>query len=266
MKPISFSLPIAVVAFTGLMAQPLQAADLAPAPAEPAAPITLTDQWKFQLTAYGWATALNGDVGIRGLPPVSVDVTFADILKNLKGGFMGSFYASNGRWMVLTDLIWAKLSADATFGVGGIAKFTQTQAIASGIVGYRLPFGPENLNVSATAGVRYNYLKAEVDIRPGRIPISINRDASKSWVDPVVGLAMRYDFNESWFVNVLGDVGGFGVGSKFTTQGFAAVGYNWSKSISTSLGYRVIYTDYEKGGFTYKVTQHGVFSGIAYHF
>ena len=62
------------------------------------------------------------------------------------------------------------------------------------------------------------------------------------------------------------DVGGFGVGSRFTTQGFASVGYRWTESISTALGYRAIYTDYRKDGFSYRATQHGVFSSIAYHF
>jgi len=65
---------------------------------------------------------------------------------------------------------------------------------------------------------------------------------------------------------VIADVGGFGMSSKFTTQGFASVGYMWTPSISTALGYRVIYTDYENDGFVYDITQHGVFTSIAYHF
>ncbi len=65
---------------------------------------------------------------------------------------------------------------------------------------------------------------------------------------------------------MIGDVGGFDVSSRLTAQGFAAIGYRWTPSFSTSLGYRAIYTDYVKGGFEYDITQHGVFAGAAYRF
>jgi hypothetical protein len=243
------------------------AADLQPIQTEPVVPIEVPNVWKFQVTMYGWATALNGDVGIRSLPPVKVNESFGDIFQNLDGAFMGSFYASNGTWSVITDLIWAKIGADATIGpFGGRAKFKQTQTIASGAVGYRLPFGPPNLDISATAGVRYNHLTADVEVSPAIIPITATRDASKSWLDPVVGLSMHYDINDRWFVNALADVGGFNVGSKITAQGFGAVGYRWTKNISSAIGYRVIYTDYEDNGFTYNITQHGLFSSLGISF
>jgi hypothetical protein len=242
------------------------AADLAQPPPEPQAPAYVND-WKFQLTLYGWATALDGDVGIRGLPPVDVDVSFADILDNLDGAIMGSFYASNGKWMVLTDLIWAKLSDSVDVGpFGGSVDFEQRQLIASAIVGYALPLGVPNLQLSATAGVRYNRLRAELDIDPALLPISISRKGTKNWIDPTVGLFLHYDINDRWFVNALGDVGGFGVGSDFTTQGFMSVGYMWTKSISTAIGYRAIYTNYDKNGFVYDTTQHGPFASLAVHF
>lgn len=65
---------------------------------------------------------------------------------------------------------------------------------------------------------------------------------------------------------MIGDVGGFGVASKITAQGFATIGYNWTKTISTAIGYRAIYTDYEKDGFVYDTTQQGVFTSVGIHF
>ena len=64
----------------------------------------------------------------------------------------------------------------------------------------------------------------------------------------------------------LGDARRLGVGSQFTAQGFASIGYQWTPSISTSVGYRAIYTDYRDGGFLYNTTQHGLYSSLAYHF
>lgn len=75
--------------------------------------------WQFQATAYGWATALSGESGVRNLPPASIDMSFGDLLENLDGAVMGSFLAKNGNWMILTDLIWAQLSADALVKLPG---------------------------------------------------------------------------------------------------------------------------------------------------
>ena len=232
------------------------------------APPPVEEGWTFQATGYAWASGVTGDMGVRYLPPVHTNVTAWDALKELDGAFMGSFLAKKGDWMFMTDLIWAKISDHATVGANGSqVDFTQTQITASGLVGYKLPLGlPENVELSATVGFRYQRLKAELDFSPGLYPITISREGTEGWIDPTVGFSLHYAVNDKWFVNVIADVGGFGVGSKFTTQGFASVGYMWTPSISTALGYRVIYTDYVNDGFVYDITQHGVFTSIAYHF
>jgi len=240
---------------------PAAAADITKA--EPV-PIEAGD-WKYQLTLYGWATSLAGDVGIRDLPVAHVDVSFADILRHLDGAFMGSIYGTNGEWMFLADLVWAKISVEASGPVIGTVDYRQTQAIASGIVGYALPIGVPNLDVSATAGIRYNYLKGNLDVSPAHFP-GVSREGKRDWVDPTIGLFMHYDFNDRWFANGLADIGGFGAGSKISTQAFAAVGYNWSEKISTALGYRVLYTDYDKDNFLYKTTQYGPYLSLGIHF
>jgi len=251
-------------------------ADLAPASAPTPQPPSV---WQFQATGYGWATALNGRVGVRNLPPVKVDMSFGDVLNDLNGALMGSFLARKDNWLILTDLVWAALSDNAVVRPPGIrhpslaeiapgtkVDFKMRQLIASALVGYRLPIGGPDLDVYATAGLRYQRLTAEIEALPGLIPITLSRSSIEQWLDPTVGFSATWRINERWFANVLADVGGFGVGSRFTTQGFASIGYRWTDSISTALGYRAIYTDYRNNGFTYRTTQHGVFTSIAYHF
>jgi len=238
-----------------------------------------TSGWQFQATAYGWATALNGESGVRNLPPVSIDMSFGDLLANLNGAVMGSFLARNGNWMILTDLIWAQLSADALVKLPGArhptlaailpgtrVEFEMRQMIASAIAGYRLPLTGGDVDLYATAGIRYQRMTGKIEATPGLIPVTISNSSVEQWADPIIGLAATWRINDRWFVNAVADVGGFGVGSRFTTQGFASVGYRWTESISTALGYRAIYADYRRGGFSYRATQHGVFSSIAYHF
>ena len=178
---------------------------------------------------------------------------------------MVSFLASNDQFTVLTDLVYARIGDDIPGPLGGEIKFEQKQIIASAIGGIRLPIGPPNLNISATAGVRYQRLDAELRIDPVFFS-GVRRTGTVDWADPTVGLFMRYDINDKWFVNALADVGGFGVSSDLTAQGFFSVGYRWTPTISTALGYRAIYTDYDRDGFKYDTTMHGVFSSLGISF
>ena len=57
---------------------------------------------------------------------------------------------------------------------------------------------------------------------------------------PVGGFAAHYKFDDRWFMNMLGDLGGWS--DSATGQALASVGYNWTQNISTTLGYRVMYT------------------------
>lgn len=239
----------------------LLAADIAPTEVPPS-----QNTWKYQVTLYGWAAGINGDVGIRGLPTASVDVTPWDAIRHLDGALSGSFAASDGTWLFFSDLMWVKLSAGTSIGgLGGKVNFDESQTLATALVGHSLPFGDPNLELYLTAGARYQHYRAKLSIDPALFP-GTSHEATKDWVDPIVGVSLHYDFNDRWFVNAMADVGGFGVGSKFTSQGFASVGYNWTKTISTALGYRVLYTDYDKDGFKYNTTQHGIFSSVAFHF
>lgn len=243
------------------------AADLLPArmPA-PAPPPAATSGWAFQATLYGWATSLNGDIGLASQQPIGVNVGFDEILSDLKGAFMGSFQARNDTWLVLLDAVWSEIGSKQQTRFGGQLDYSQTLGIYSGYVGYRIPVGTPDFDLRLIGGVRGQSLDA--DISHVGVQPAFNRTASgsKAWVDPVLGFSAVYNFDKRWFLTVIGDVGGFGVSSQLTAQGFAAVGYRWTDTISTSIGYRALYTDYKSGGFTYETTLHGLFVGLGAHF
>ncbi|MFG1357625.1 hypothetical protein [Xanthobacter pseudotagetidis] len=247
---------------------PARAADLT----TPPAPVAPPSGWEFQATLYGWATSLTGDIGARDLPAIPVNVSFGDILGHLDGAVMADFLAKNGDWTLLADVFWSKLSADKTLGFAGPQlDFSQRLLVMQGIAGYRLPVGPDNFDLSATAGFRYQRLSVDTTLTPAGIPFGLSSSDVKDWLDPVFGLMLQYQFNDRWFLNAIGDVGGFGLGSKLTSQGFVAVGYNWNKSWSTAIGYRALYTDYEsitgpRQNFRYNTTLHGPMFNIGYHF
>ncbi len=222
--------------------------------------------WKYQVGLDGWFTALDGSIGVRGLPAADVNVSALDAIEHLEGVFAGSFRASGDSWLLYSDFMWSKISADADVGpFGGNVGFEQEQILFTGLVGYELPVNVENMELYATGGLRYQKYKVDISIDPVFFP-GTDRSGSQSWVDPIVGMALHYDINDRWFVDVMADVGGFGIASDITLQGTATVGYNWTDTISSSFGYRALYTDHQDGGFRYDATQHGLFTRLSFNF
>ena len=114
------------------------------------------------------------------------------------------------------------------------------------------------------AGGRYT--KFAPEILAG--PIYVN--SSQSWVDPLVGVRWVWPFAEKWALALMGDIGGFGVGSEFTWQGLFRIDYQPWKNVALTAGYRAIYQDYEDGTrgtqdyFAMDATYHGPLLGIEF--
>lgn len=250
---------------------PAWGAEPPPVANQPAPP--KTDGWEFQATVYGWGTALDGDIGVRDLPSMPVGASFGDLLSHLQGVLPVSFMAKKDGWTLLFDFFWTSLSDDSSLGTPSFAQADVglKQTIASAVFGYRLPVGGPDVDLSATAGFRYQRIKLSTTLSVPGLPFALSGSDVKDWLDPVFGLSLQYRINQKWFLNALADIGGFGVGSKLTSQGFVALGYNWTESWSTAIGYRALYTDYQsitgpRADFRYDATMHGPFMSIAYHF
>ncbi|GLI21110.1 hypothetical protein GGQ86_001298 [Xanthobacter flavus] len=253
-------------------ARPVHAADLGAAPASrPQA----ASGWQYQATLYLWATGIDGDIGIRRLPAIPVDITFGDVMQNFQGAVMGNFIAKKDNWTLFADVFWSQLGTSKNLSTAGqpLLDFSQRLFILSGAAGYRLPVGDADFDLSATAGFRYQRLSANTSLSSIFVPFAISESDTKDWLDPTFGLALQWKLNKQWFLNALADVGGFGLpaSSKLSAQGLVAAGYNWNESWSTALGYRALYTDYESitsptRDFRYNTTMHGPFMSIGYHF
>ena len=79
----------------------------------------------------------------------------------------------------------------------------------------------------------------------------------KNWFDPYVGLAGRYNFSGPFYLIAKVDVGGFGVGSQLTWQGYGALGCQLSRRVYSEAGYRYLYVDYRHAGFIYDTATRG---------
>ena len=258
------------------------AADL-PTEKPPPAPIpqpALPSTWRYDITLYGWASSILGNSGLGSFPTLPFYASFLTLLEHLQGGLMGAVVARNDQFILGLDAIWSKIGGGGTIKdlnnplFGGRTDLTLTSGIVTAFGGVRIPVGPPNLELYGTVGARYFYSGTKLSVTGPLGIISANPSVTKDWIDPVAGVAAQYRINERWFVNALADLGGWS--DSATGQALASVGYNWTPSIATTLGYRVLYT-YEKQNtgvdfnfqprrFLYQAWIYGPFAGFKYSF
>ena len=88
-----------------------QAADMpAPQAAVAVMPQAPGSPWSVAIAPYVWASGISGDIGSFGLPPVHLDASFSDILKNFDIGAMFVGEIRYQRYGLFTDFIYVKIS------------------------------------------------------------------------------------------------------------------------------------------------------------
>jgi hypothetical protein len=216
------------------------------------------NSWTFDASLYGVAAGMSGDMTVKGIP-ADIDVEFDKIWDNLKFGAMGSVRAGYGRWSLSTDVIYMDLGASK-----GSVRADMQQWLVQPMLGYTI-----SRYFEVTAGARYNNLSATIE---GTGPLGVFRSASGTvdWWDPVIGARISVPLVETLSLDVMGDVGGFGVGSDLTWQALPTLNWRFSKWASVQAGYRLLYSDYSQGSgnnqFGYDILTHGPQIGFTFHF
>lgn len=244
------------------IALPLTAAAQSPAPAPAEAA-----RWQYRLTPYLWGAGLDGTVGKFGRR-AHVDKGFSDILDELELGGMLGLEARRGRYGLLGDLLHVRLGESGTMvappglPVAASARTRTTTALLA--AQYRVAGEDEDWGyVDALGGVRYWSLRAEVGLGA---PINVGAKDSEQWTDPVVGLKALYHLGPRSYAMGWGILGGFGVGSRSSSDLMAGLGYKLNDELALLLAYRRLAVDYRDGGFVFDVVQQGPALGLDYRF
>ncbi len=218
-------------------------------------------KWQFLIEPYIMFPSMSGETGIRNLPNVTVDANAGDIFSRLQFGAMLYLEAKTVKWAITSDLLYMSLKQDVSPNIiinSGEVTAKQLGYELAGL--YRiLPFW------EAGAGMRLNNIDAGLDlvrnaIGGGTVQL-LSASLTRTWVDPIIITRFTHEIDNKWLFTVRGDLGGFGIGSDFTWQAQGYVGYRFSKLFQTSVGYRIISTDYENGSgtesFRYDVNNFG---------
>jgi hypothetical protein len=279
------------------------AADMAMPTKAPIKSVPAIQAWTFSVTPYVWATSLSGSTTVKGLT-TDIDASFFDILDHTqfpKGLFQLAAFgeAWYGRYGLLADVAYMKLGLGAslsqsrdvgrlaTLGIGASAGLTVQMIIAELAAAYEIARLDPGTAVDLYAGGRLWWQRAEADFAVsgtltglGPLGLTLTRDGTVSasgnvsWVDPVVGARLRHTFRPGLDLVVSGDVGGFGVGSKFSWQALAALNYEFKRTKDVSwnamIGYKALNVDYTKGSgitqYEYDMTMYGPIFGITARF
>jgi opacity protein-like surface antigen len=241
--------------------------DLSPNPAEPSPPTA--EIWSFDVVPYLWLATYDGTIELPGAPagiakprttttdPFSTRISAAAMLT------AQIRYRDVG---LMLDGAWLRLSTDgdAQSSLYSGAEIQSDIAYGMAAFTYLLP-QTGKLQSQLLAGARTWYMSHEIEFLPGTAPGKTSED-SRTWCDPIVGADLRYGFSKHWFARVIGDVGGFGVGSDLSWELFGGVGYQFTSWFSATLGYRYLHVDYEDGGFVTDLNVQGALLGLGFRF
>lgn len=228
--------------------------------------VPVANPWEFRLTPYAWLAGFKGDVaGIPGLPPVYIDLSSSDAIDDSEIALNAIFEGkTNGKGFFMNFMYSDSKAEDAIAGPITLTSQTKT-TIVSGAYLHEI-YNEEQSVVDVFAGIRYWKIDSYLALNGG-LGIIPPGSHEESWVDPLIGIKGRTVIGDTKFYVAGGaSIGGFGVGSDLFYDINANLGYQWSDSIGTSVGYRMYDLDYENDGFVYDVRQEGWVIGLIWAF
>ena len=248
----------------GLALGPLALAGLLPClMVAPAA----AEEWDITVSPYLWAAGIQGKTStLPGLPAADIDMSFGDVFKDIKPSGMVFFNANKGRLGFAADLQYVETETK-TKGLQplfGGETLRSTSFVASALVNY-LVLDSARGSLRLGGGARLWSVETDLKLSDGLLP-GRRRSHEETWVDPILGGSGVVNLSPKIFARAWAYVGGFGIGADLTADLFAGFGYRITDSISSTLGYRWVKVDYERGDFLYDVRQDGIATGISFAF
>jgi hypothetical protein len=223
--------------------------------------------WKYDIQLYMLAVWIQGDSQMGpATQKFDVDVSPNDIFSNLKMGAMAHMEAYQdtgfGVWF---DYAFMNLGMDAALVKGNLGIY---QGILEAFATYKTNLKLGKLDYFG--GVRWWHNDFDLSYSV------LNTDGSASrtvdWYDPIIGVRWTYPFATDWSFKARGDIGGFGIGSDFTSVVEAGVMYDITQNWQVDVRFKSLWVDYKEGTegqrdrFTYKTVNYGPIVGMTYKF
>lgn len=195
-----------------------------------------TEKWNYTAAFYMWMPGVDGTVGALGRT-VDAEASFTDLISNTKFGVMTGLLARKGRLSITGDFIYVRLGTDEQLPPFKVdVEIIPTMLEGTG--GYEIAN-----NFDVYGGIRFYSVENNITFNG---PLTVEVDATKRWVDPIVGLRFSPELSKHFSVLAKADVGGFGAGSDLSWQLQAYGMWHVTEKSSIAFGYRVLDIDYKE--------------------
>ncbi len=212
--------------------------------------------------AYIWFPGIHGTAGIRGFD-TSVHVTASEIFSNFRGGFLGDFIPTYGRFSAPTDILWMRLrdSKAIPFAPDYSVRADLGMTIITPKVNYLLVKNPK-IKIYGTAGPRIWHESTTLEL----VPTINGNNLSKSvtWADFVIGARFNMPLGAKASVDVLGDAGEGGATLDYQAGGL--LNYQVKPKWTLQGGWRYLTVHYGNNGNIFNSSIQGILVGATYKF
>ena len=184
---------------------------------------------------------------------------------------MLTFTAKRGRHGILTDFVYTDVRSDIELAPAlglSVETVSKNQVLTLGYA-YEVSRRDSGAFLDVFAAARYANVDTSLRFGDGAGgPLAGRRlEDEDDWIDPVLGIKGYTPLGDSrFYLRGWAAVGGFEVGSDLLYELSLNIGYQWTDSIGTSLGYRYFDVEYDNDGFLYDVEQEGVVLGLTWNF
>ena len=210
----------------------------------------VSDEFRFSITPYLWLAGLSGNMDYANGKSVHSDLSANKVLSNLSIGFMADGEVHYGRFGVMGNAIFAKLSSSASKSYlrDDALTVSSTTDAWMGIytaAGTYTAYADPNWYVDVLAGARFLNLNSKTQLDLSINPIHYTGGktlySQLSSTDAVGGFKGRYRLVDSnFYIPFYLDAGGGSSTAKFTSQQALGVGYAFSY-VDISLVYNNLY-------------------------
>jgi hypothetical protein len=220
---------------------------------------------------YLWAARISGHVAVDN-QNVPIYVDFKDAAKKLAGAFAVHTEVRRGRWGVLTDVNFLRLSTDVNLTtpitaqpVSGTAKLDSL--IFEAGVSYRVK---PDLPFNVIGGFRTYTASPNLHFTAPMAPITAGVDVSRTAASVIGGFTYRPKLSPKWTLLSRADIGG---GSAFTWSALLGAVYQPNPRLGLMFGYKALGIDtgdVPRSGpvvrdLEFAITQYGPILSLTFH-